>query len=72
MLAGGGIKGGMVYGSTDADGNSVKEDKVSTEDFNATIAHGMGIDTTSVLLSPSGRPFKIGGKDGKPVKSLYS
>ena len=72
LLAGGGIKGGMVYGSTDADGNSVKEDKVSTEDFNATIAHGMGIDTTSVLLSPSGRPFKIGGKDGKPVKSLYS
>ena len=72
LLAGGGIKGGMVYGSTDADGNSVKEDKVSTEDFNATIAHGMGIDTTSVLLSPSGRPFKIGGKNGKPVESLYS
>jgi len=72
LLAGGGIKGGMVYGSTDADGNSVKKDRVSTEDFNATIAHGMGIDTTSVLLSPSGRPFKIGGKNGKPVKSLYS
>ena len=51
---------------------ALKKDKVSTEDFNATIAHGLGIDTTSVLLSPSGRPFKIGGKDGRPVKSLYS
>lgn len=72
LLAGGGIKGGMIYGSTDSNGARVKQNRVSTEDFNATIAHGLGIDTTSVLLSPSGRPFKIGGKDGKPVKSLYS
>ncbi len=72
LLAGGGIKGGMVYGSTDDNGNRVKKNRVSTEDFNATIAHGLGIDTTSVLLSPSGRPFKIGGKDGKPIKDLYS
>ncbi|MGB1937230.1 MAG: DUF1501 domain-containing protein [Akkermansiaceae bacterium] len=72
LLAGGGIKGGMVYGSTDSGGGKVKQDKVSPQDFNATIAHGLGIDTTGVLLSPSGRPFKVGGKEGKPVKELYS
>ena len=72
LLAGGGIKGGMVYGSTDKNGSGVEEDKVSPMDFNATIAHGMGIDTTSVLLSPSGRPFKIGGKEGSPIKKLFA
>jgi hypothetical protein len=72
LLAGGGIKGGMVHGETDSKGNRVKQSPVTLMDYNATIAHGLGIDTSLVLTSPSGRPFKIGGKDGKPVKELSS
>ena len=70
LLAGGGIKGGMVYGSSDSKGARVKKDKVGIEDFNATIAHGLGMDVDAVLHSPSGRPFQVAHK-GKPVKRLF-
>jgi len=72
LLAGGGIKGGMIYGETDSKGMKVKENPMTLMDYNATIAHGLGIDTSLVLTSPSGRPFKIGGKDGKPVTELFA
>ncbi len=71
LLAGGGIKGGMVHGSTDSKGGRVKKGKVSVEDFNATIAHALGLDVDAILLSPSGRPFQVAHK-GKPVKLLFS
>ena len=71
LLAGGGIKGGMVHGSTDSKGGRVKKDKVGIEDYNATIAHGLGMDVNAVLLSPSGRPFQVAHK-GKPIKQLFS
>ncbi|NWK55702.1 DUF1501 domain-containing protein [Verrucomicrobiaceae bacterium N1E253] len=71
LLAGGGIKGGIVHGQTDSKGARVKKDKVGIEDFNATIAHALGMDTSAVLLSPSGRPFQVAHK-GKPVKAILS
>lgn len=71
LLAGGGIKGGMVHGKTDSKGGRVKKDKVGVEDLNATIAHALGMDTSAVLLSPSGRPFQVAHK-GTPVKQLFS
>ena len=71
LLAGGGIKGGIVHGKTDSKGGRVKKDKVSVEDFNATIAHALGMNVDAVLLSPSGRPFQVAHK-GKPVKTLFS
>lgn len=63
LLAGGGVKGGMRYGETDSKGERVKEKPVTLPAFNATIAHALGIDTSQVLVSPSGRPFVIGGED---------
>lgn len=71
LLAGGGIKGGMVHGSTDSKGDRVKRDKVTLQDYNATIAHGLGMDVSAVLHSPSGRPFQVAHK-GKPVMRLFS
>ena len=44
MLAGGGIKGGQVYGSTDIDGKEVKDNPVSEGDLFATIYTALGID----------------------------
>jgi uncharacterized protein (DUF1501 family) len=61
VLAGAGIRGGQVYGSSDEDGRSVHEDGVSVADFNTTVAKALGIDTDREYFAPNGRPFKIGG-----------
>jgi hypothetical protein len=70
LLAGGGIKGGTKYGSTDSSGGKVKDGKVSVQDFNATIACALGLPYDTVLMSPTKRPFKIADK-GVPVTSLF-
>jgi len=70
VLAGGGIKGGMKYGETDSTGQRVKDDEVSVQDFNATIAYALGLPHDLVLMSPTKRPFKIADK-GAPVKSIF-
>ena len=70
FLAGGGIKGGQKYGETDKMGDKVVKNKVKVADFNATIAHAMGLPLGHVETSPEGRPFKIAGK-GKPITALF-
>ncbi len=70
LLAGGGIQGGQTYGKTDPEGRRVVENRVGVEDFNATIAHSLGLPLEFEMYSPSGRPFKV-GHDGKPVKALF-
>ena len=70
VLAGGGVKGGMKYGATDSSGSKVKENVVSVQDFNATIAYALGLPHDLVLMSPTKRPFKIADK-GTPVTSIF-
>lgn len=70
VLAGGGIKGGQVYGSTDKKGEKVANDPVSPKDFLATIGYGLGVDLAAEIYSPSGRPFTF-GNHGKPVEKLF-
>jgi hypothetical protein len=70
LLAGGGVKGGIKHGLTDASGQKVKEGVVSVPDFNATIAYALGLPYETVIMSPSKRPFKIADK-GKPVTELF-
>jgi len=70
VLAGGGVKGGIRYGLTDAGGNKVKDGMVTVQDFNATIAHALGISHEQVVMSPTRRPFKIADM-GKPVTALF-
>ena len=83
MLAGGGIKGGRVYGSSDKLGMAVESNPVTPADFNATIAHAMGLDLNKIVYAPSGRPFLIAGhvhdpktdsivSEGKPILELFS
>ncbi|MBG29536.1 MAG: hypothetical protein CMI31_05990 [Opitutae bacterium] len=66
LMAGGGIKGGMVYGNSDKDGKEVAENLVKVPDLNATIAYALGLPLTKVMYSPSGRPFTVAHK-GEPV-----
>jgi hypothetical protein len=69
LLAGGGIQGGHVHGSSDKDGFSAAADRVSVQDFNATIAQALGLPLAQDFTSPSGRPFKV-ASDGKPIAGL--
>lgn len=72
LMAGGGIRGGQVYGETDKTASAVTGDKVSAPDFNATIAHALGIAHDKIVYSPSKRPFRMGGREGKPLTKLFS
>jgi uncharacterized protein DUF1501 len=71
LLAGGGIQGGRTWGKTDERGENVIENKVLVPDFNATIAHALGLPLDHVLTSPSGRPFTVAHK-GKPILELFA
>ncbi len=70
LLAGGGIRGGQVFGATDASGAEVAAGKTQLTDFNATIAYGLGMPLDQVVMSPSGRPFTVADK-GRPVTALF-
>lgn len=70
-LAGGGVKGGYVHGSSDEIGEHAAEQPVTMPDLNATIAQAMGIDLQKIEHSPSGRPFTVADK-GRPVAQLFA
>ena len=69
MLAGGGIRGGQVWGKTDPEGREVVEQRVEIPDFNATIAYALGLPLDEVVYSPTRRPFTLADK-GQPVTEL--
>jgi Protein of unknown function (DUF1501) len=71
LLAGGGIRGGYVYGKTDDRGENVVEGKITPPDFNATIAYALGLPLEQIVYSPSKRPFTVADK-GRPVMDLFA
>jgi uncharacterized protein (DUF1501 family) len=71
VVGGGGIKGGQVYGATDRDGTSVARDHCGVGDVFATLYKGLGIDPTTQIRDPNGRPTGISGENGKPIKALF-
>jgi len=71
-LAGGGVKGGTVYGSTDEFGFKAQENPVHVHDLHATILHLMGIDHTKLTYRYSGRDFRLTDVSGKVVKEILA
>ncbi|MEK6233415.1 MAG: DUF1501 domain-containing protein [Planctomycetales bacterium] len=59
ILAGGGIRGGQVYGSSDANGAQPASDPCTPSDFHATVFKAMGISPREELHDPLGRPLQI-------------
>jgi uncharacterized protein (DUF1501 family) len=59
VLAGGGVRGGVVRGKTDGDGTKVVEKPSSVSDLFTTIVMQMGIDPNKTFTAPSGRPIAI-------------
>ena len=59
MLAGGGVKKGMIYGSSDSLGGEPEENAVSAEDLMTTVYHQLGITADKELMAPGARPVEI-------------
>jgi hypothetical protein len=69
-LAGGGIKGGIVYGKSDDYGDKVDADGVHVHDFHATILHCLGFDHTKLTFRHGGRDFRLTDVAGEVVKAI--
>jgi hypothetical protein len=70
MLGGGGLRGGIAVGETDADGLSVTSGKAyQPGDVWATVAYALGIPLSTVHTSKRGRPMKI-ANGGTPIQEL--
>jgi hypothetical protein len=71
-LAGGGIKGGTIYGATDELGMQAVEGVCTLHDLHATILHLLGIDHERLTFRSSGRDFRLTDVHGRVVKEVLS
>jgi len=70
VMAGGGIKGGQVVGTTSADGTVVEERPVKVQDLIATVCKAIGVDHTKQNLSNVDRPIRIADVAAKPIEGI--
>ncbi len=71
VLAGAGVKGGVVHGASDERGFKPASDAVTVPDFLSTVAAACGLPHDKEFMAPNGRPFKIGG-GGKPIQAVLA
>lgn len=69
LLAGGGVKRGLIYGSTDPTASEPENNPVSPEDFAYTMYHLLGIVADKELMAPGERPVEI-VDNGKILKDI--
>jgi hypothetical protein len=71
-LAGGGVKGGQVYGATDEFGFQAVENKVHVHDLHATLLQLLGFDHEKLTYRYAGRDFRLTDVHGHVVKELIA
>jgi uncharacterized protein (DUF1501 family) len=71
-LAGGGTKGGTVYGATDEFGAASVTDKVHVHDLHATILRLLGFDHTKLTYRYNGRDFRLTDNFGQVVQGVIA
>lgn len=71
-MAGGGIKGGTIYGATDEYGYKAIENKVEIFDLHATMLHLLGIDHKKLTYRWSGRDMRLTDVHGKLIKEILA
>ncbi|MBA3312731.1 MAG: DUF1501 domain-containing protein [Planctomycetaceae bacterium] len=71
-LAGGGVKGGFRYGSTDEYGYYASENKVHIHDLHATILRLLGLDHERLTYRYAGRDFRLTDVHGRVVDDLFA
>jgi hypothetical protein len=69
LVAGAGIRGGTVHGSSDKQGGYVRDDPVSPEDFGATLFHALGVGPGTRLGADG---FTRPASTGQPILSLFA
>ncbi len=69
VMAGGGVKGGYVYGTSDSTASEPENNPLTVVDWATTIYHCIGITADKELMAPGGRPIEIvdGGKVRKDL-----
>src|SRR5262245_26522751 len=68
-LAGGGVKGGVVYGSSDAIGGHPKEGRVQPQDITATVFHCLGYEAHTEVRDIQNRPIAI--SRGEVIRQVF-
>lgn len=71
-LAGGGIRGGTVYGASDEMGFDIAEHAVSVHDFQATILDRLGMDHERLTYRHAGRDFRLTDVHGRVIPELLA
>ena len=71
-LAGGGIRPGVTYGTTDDFGYNVVSDPVHVHDLHATLLHQLGIDHTKLTYRHQGRQFRLTDVGGRVIRDLIA
>jgi hypothetical protein len=71
-LAGGGVKGGTVYGATDEFGFKAAENPVHVHDLHATLLHLLGFDHTKLTYRYAGRDFRLTDVHGNVIKEVIA
>jgi len=71
-MAGGGIRGGTVYGATDEFGARAVQDKVHIHDLHATLLALLGFDHEKLTYRYNGRDFRLTDNFGVVVKKVIA
>ncbi|MEZ6125108.1 MAG: DUF1501 domain-containing protein [Planctomycetaceae bacterium] len=71
-MAGGGIRPGMVHGSSDELGIAVAENGVHVHDFHATILHLLGLDHQQLTFRHAGRDYRLTDVHGQVVEPILA
>jgi len=69
VLAGGGVRSGQVYGSSDAIAAQPRDNPVHASDFVATIYHALGYDASTKVVDQFGRHHDV--VKGQPVLAMF-
>ncbi len=70
LMAGGGVRGGQVYGASDPGGAYPKDRPARPDDITATVFHALGLDPETEIRDQLNRPMPISA--GKPLSALFS
>ncbi len=71
-MAGGGVKGGLTYGSTDEVGHKAVLDPMHIHDWHATVLHLLGIDHTKLTYNYGGRNFRLTNVSGEVARKILA
>ena len=72
VLAGGGVRGGMIYGQTDEFGSASVENKVHIHDLHATMLALLGFDHKKLTYRYNGRDFRLTETSGEIIKAVFA